>query len=184
MLHLHYQVLFATVIIHLKVINKTNYSVVLVDEETGKKYFLVICDIEGDKKNQAITTGMQLVDIISNASEQTETCNIELTYKGSTASIENIIEKHSKNCKPKPQAESPLKFTPRCMQICYYLFVKKWTPKQIAELFKCSIPNIDNLKKLCFDEAGLADKDRTTAKLGAIWMHYYADWVDTEKHEE
>jgi hypothetical protein len=164
------------------VINKTNCIVVLVDKETGKKYFLEICDIEGDKKNQPNTTEMQLDEIITNANGQAEICDIKLILSGSEASIEKLIKEHCLNCKPKPQAESPYKFTPRCMQLCYYLFVKKWTPQQIADLLKCSIPNINNFKKLCFDEASLADKDRTTAKLGVIWMQYYADWVDTEVH--
>ena len=178
------QVLFASVIIHLKVINKTkSCCVVFVNKETGKKEFLEICEIEGDKKNQANTIGMQLDGIIANAGEENETCDTKFYITIiNTASIENVINKHCINCLPKLQAECPYKFTNRCMQVCYYLFVKKWTPNQIAGLLKCGIPNINNFKKLCFNEVGLAGKDRRTAKLRDIWMQYYADWVDTEVH--
>ena len=154
-----------------------------MDKETGKKYFLEICDIEGDKKNQPNTTGMQLDEIITSVNGQAEICDIKLTITCGTSSVENLIETRCLNCKPKPQTECPFKFTYRCMQVCYYLFVLKWTPNQIADLLKCTIPNIDKFKRLCFDEVGLAEKDRRTVKLGVIWMKYYADWVDTEEHK-
>ena len=164
-------------------INKTNCIVVLLNKETGKKEFLVICDIEGDKKNQAITIGMQLDEILANTKGQTGICDVELLVSGSPSSVANIAEAHGINCKPKIQAICPFDFTPRCMQVCYYLFVKEWRPQQIADLFKTSIPNIDGFKRLCFDEVGLADKDRTTAKLGVIWLLYYSDWIDFKVHK-